>query len=179
MTIEKTGKLKAGVSSGFSIFATMKTLTIVTFLLVFAPQQRAFAQKLTLYKTFGSVIFELNDSVQLSMKQAGTLIYQHQQAYEEFSKARSRATISSVMGFTGAAMIAIPLTTLAFGEQADWGLAGGGAALLVGSVFFNRWFKARAVYAVDLYNASLPQKTSRVKPEFYFYGTGARLVLKF
>ncbi len=121
----------------------------------------------------------LNDSVELSTKQVGTLMYQHQQAYEEFKKARSRATISSVMGFTGAAMVAIPLVTEAFGEKGDWGLAGGGAALLVGSFLFNRWFKARAVYAVDLYNAGLPQKSSRIKPEFYFYGTGAKLVIKF
>lgn len=156
----------------------MKALKIAIFLMVIATTQ-ATAQKLTLYKTFGSVIFMRDDTVELSMKQAGTLMYQHQPAYEEFKKARSRATISSVMGFTGAAMITVPLVTVAFGEQADWGLVGGGAALIAGSVLFNRWFKARTVYAVDLYNASLPQKTSRIKPEFYFYGKGAKLVIKF
>jgi hypothetical protein len=152
-------------------------IAVLFFLIVIAHQ--ATGQKLTLYKTFGNVIYELDDSVQLSMKQAATLIYQNQQAYKEFKKARSRATISSVMGFTGATMVAIPLATLAFGERSDWGFAGGGAALLVGSVFFNRWFKARAVYAVDIYNEHLPQKTSRLKPEFYFYGTRAKLVIKF
>src|SRR5258706_15992894 len=157
----------------------MKVLKIVIVLFVFTLTKQSLAQKLTIYKTFGSVIFMLNDSVELSMKQAGTLMYPDQQAYEEFKKARSRATISSVMGFTGAAMIAVPLVTVAFGEQSDWGLAGGGATLLVGSFFFNRWFKARAVYAVDLYNEHLPQKTSRLKPEFYFYGTGAKLAIKF
>jgi len=157
----------------------MKTLKIVTFFFAIIVAQQAEAQKLTLYKTFGSVVFMLNDSVELSTKQVGTLMFQNQLAYGEFKKARSRATISSVMGFTGAAMVAVPLVTAAFGGDGDWALASGGAALLVGSVFFNRWFKARAVYAVDLYNASLPQKTSRVKPEFYFYGTGAKLVIKF
>jgi len=157
----------------------MKALKIFTFLFAFIITQQAAAQKITLYKTFGSVVFMLNDSVELSTKQVGTLMFQNQQAYDEFKKARSRATISSVMGFTGAAMVAVPLVTVAFGGDGDWGLASGGAALLVGSVFFNRWFKARAVYAVDLYNASVPQKTSRIKPEFYFYGTGARLVIKF
>jgi hypothetical protein len=168
-----------GVSSGFSIFAAMRNFKIAVFILVLAATQQAAAQRLTIYKTFGSVIFMLNDTTELSMKQAGTLIYQNQQAYEEFKKARTRATISSVMGFTGAAMIAVPVATAAFGGDGDWALAGGGAVLVVGSVFFNRWFKARAVYAVDLYNASLQQKTSRIKPEFYFYGTGAKLVLKF
>jgi hypothetical protein len=157
----------------------MKTLKIIIFLLAITATEKATAQKLILYKTFGSVVFMLNDSVELSMKQAGTLMYQNQSAYEEFKKAKTRAAISSVMGFTGAAMIAIPVVTLAFGEQSDWGLAGGGAALIVGSVLFNRWFKARAVYAVDLYNESLPKKSSRIKPEFYFYGTGGKLVIKF
>lgn len=157
----------------------MKALKIILFCFAVIVAQQAAAQRLTLYKTFGGVIFMLNDSVQLSTKQAGTLMFQNQQAHEEFRKARSRATISSVLGFTGAAMIAVPLVTTALGEEGGWGLAGGGAALLVGSVLFNRWFKARTVYAVDLYNAGLPQKTSRIRPEFYFYGTGARLVIKF
>lgn len=157
----------------------MKTFKIVVFLFVIIVSQQTLAQKLTIYKTFGSTIYMLNDSVELSTKQVGTLMFQNQQAYEEFKKARSRATISSVMGFTGAAMVAVPLVTAAFGGTGDWALAGGGAALLVGSALFNRWYKARAVYAVDLYNASLPQKTSRIKPEFYFYGTGAKLVIKF
>ena len=157
----------------------MKELKIIALLFAIIVTQQGAAQKLTLYKTFGSVVFMLNDSVELNTKQTGTLMYQNQQAYGEFKKARTRATISSVMGFTGAAMIAIPLVTKAFGLEGDWGLAGGGAALLVGSFLFNRWFKARAVYAVDLYNASIPQKTSRIKPEFYFYGTGAKLVIKF
>lgn len=157
----------------------MKILKIVVFLSAITLSQQVPAQKLAIYKTFGSVIYLLNDSVELSTKQVGTLMFQNQRAHEEFKKARSRATISSLMGFTGAAMVAVPLVTVAFGGDGDWALAGGGAVLLVGSTFFNRWYKARAVYAVDLYNASLPQKTSRIKPEFYFYGTGAKLVIKF
>jgi hypothetical protein len=171
--------VRPAVSSGFSIFVRMKTLKIIILFFAIIGIQQATAQRLTLYKTFGGVVFMLNDSVELSTKQVGTLMFQNQPAYGEFKKARSRATISSIMGFTGAAMVAVPLVTAAFGGNGDWVLAGGGAALLVGSVFFNRWFKARAVYAVDLYNTSIPQKTSRIKPEFYFYGTGARLVIKF
>ncbi len=156
-----------------------KLKTIVILFSMMTLSQAQAQKKLTLYKTFGSVVFELNDSVQLSMKQTLGLVYQNQQAYRELKKARTRGTLSGVMGFTGAAMVAVPLVTLAYGERSDWGLAGGGAALIVGSVFFNRWFKARALYAVDLYNAGLPQKTSRLKPEFYFYGSGAKLVIKF
>jgi hypothetical protein len=157
----------------------MKTLKIVTFLLVSIVTQQAVAQKITLYKSFGVLVFMLNDSVELGNKQVSSLMFQNQQAYEEFRKARTRATISSVMGFTGAAMVAVPVVTAAFGGDGDWVLAGGGAALIIGSGLFHRWYKARAVYAVDLYNAGLPQKVSRIKPEFYFYGTGAKLVIKF
>jgi|SRR5579859_8203618 len=156
----------------------MRALKIGAFLFVLTAGPTS-AQKLTIYKTFGSVIFELNDSVELSMKQASQVIYQNQLAYEEFKKARSRAAISGVMGFTGAGMVAIPLATLTFGERADWGYAVGGSLLMGGSILFNRWFKARAVYAVDLYNEHLQQKTSRIRPAFYFYGTGAKLVIKF
>lgn len=172
-------KVKPGVSPGFSIFVRMKALKIITLLFAIIVTQQAAAQKITLYKSFGVLVFMLNDSVELSNKQVSTLMFQNQPAYEEFKKARTRSTISSVIGFTGAAMIAVPLVTAAFGGNGDWVLASGGAALIVGSGLFHRWFKARAVYAVDLYNAGLPQKSSRIKPEFYFYGTGAKLVIKF
>ncbi len=140
--------------------------------------QKKPVQKITMYKTFGGVVYELNDSVQLSTRQTMMLLYTNQPAYGEFKKARRMSTVSSLMGFTGAAMAAIPVATLAFGERSDWGLAGGGAALILGSIFVNRAFKARALYAIDLYN-SQGEKTSRIKPEFFFYGTGAKLVIRF
>ncbi len=99
----------------------MKAPRIILFCFAVIVAQQAAAQRLTLYKTFGGVIFMLNDSVQLSTKQAGTLMFQNQQAHEEFRKARSRATISSVLGFTGAAMIAVPLVTTALGEEGGGG----------------------------------------------------------
>jgi hypothetical protein len=147
------------------------------FLLVVAEQSAA--QKLTMYKTFGGVVYELNDSVQLSTKQTASILFQYQHAYETFNQARTLSTVSGILGFSGAAMVAIPLATVAFGERSDWGLAGGGAALIIGSFFFNRAYKARALDALDIYNAQAPQKTSRNKPKIYFYGTGARFVIKF
>lgn len=157
----------------------MSKSKVILFLLAILFGQQVFSQKLTMYKTFGGVVFQLNDSVQLSMKQTGMLLHQNQQAYTEFKKAKSRSTVSAILGFTGATMMAIPVATVAFGEQSDWGLAGGGAALIIGSIFVNRAFKARALYAVDLYNDGLTKKTSRIKPEFQFYGTGAKLAIKF
>lgn len=157
----------------------MKAFKIASLLFLIAWTQQAAAQKLTMYKTFGSVVYELNDSVQLSTKQTASVLYQNKEAYQLFNQARKLNTVSGIMGFSGAAMMAVPLVTLAFGERSDWGLASGGAALIVGSIFFNRAFKARALDALDIHNAALPQKTSRIKPNFYFYGTGAKLVIKF
>ncbi len=137
------------------------------------------AQKLSMYKTFGGVIYELNDSVQLSSKQVATVLYANKDAYGVFKQARKLNTISAIAGFSGAAMLAIPIVTVAFGERSDWGLVGGGAALIISSIFLNRAYKARALDALDIHNAHIVNKTSRIRPNFYFYGTGAKLVIKF
>lgn len=163
----------------FFIFVLMKALTTILVLLVVVCVQTHAQQKITMYKTFGGVIYELNDTVQLSIKQTATILFQNQQAYHEFGKARRCATLSSVLGFAGAGMVAIPVATIAFGNQSDWGLAGGGVALVLGSLLVNQVYKAKAYDALEIYNSSLPQKTSRIQPKFYFYGTGAKLVIKF
>ena len=137
------------------------------------------AQKLTMYKTFGGVVYELNDSVQLSTRQTASVLYPNKEAYRIFNQARRLSTYSGILGFSGAALAAVPVATVAFGGRSDWSLAGGGAALMIGSYFLNRAFKARALDALDIHNAALTQKTSRIRPHFYFYGTGAQLVIKF
>jgi hypothetical protein len=139
----------------------------------------SFGQRLAIYKTFGGVVIEMNDSVQISMKQTMMILYKHQPAYEEMKKARSLSTVSALMGFSGAAMVAIPAVSSVVGSEPEWGLAAGGGALIAGAFFFHRAFKSRALDAIDLYNAQLPQKTSRIKPELIFYGTGAKLVIRF
>ena len=136
-------------------------------------------RKITMYKTFGGVIYMLADSAEISPKQTASILFTHPQAYPEFKKARRWSTASAVTGFTGAAMVAIPLATLAFGERSDWGYAIGGSALMAVGLVCNYVYKGRALYAIDLYNADLPQKTSRIKPQIQFYGTGAGLVIKF
>lgn len=132
-----------------------------------------------MYKTFGGVVYMLNDSVELSTRQTGSLLFSHEKAYAEFKKARQWSHISAATGGIGAALVAVPLVTLAFGEKGDWGLAAGGGALVAFGVISNWIYKGRAYGAIELYNEDLPQKTSRIKPEFQFYGTGARLVIKF
>jgi hypothetical protein len=48
--------------------------------------------------------------------------------------------------------------------------------LLLASIPFNRAYKGRAFGAIELYNN---KETSRIKPTFHFYGTQARLVVRF
>jgi len=160
-------------------FCVMKVLTTICAILALLTLQSQAQRKLTMYKTFGGVIYELNDSVQLSIKQTASILFQNQHAYQEFGKARTYATVSSILGFSGAAMVAVPVATVAFGEKSDWGLAGGGAVLLLGSILVNQAYKAKALDALDIYNETLPKKTSGIQPRFYFYGTGATLVIKF
>jgi hypothetical protein len=158
----------------------MKTLKIgFTFFLLILFQE-SFAQgKVTMYKTFGGAIYFLNDSIEMSPKQTKMVLFSNQRAYSEFKKARFRSFLSLCSGVAGSICIAVPLVTAAVGEKPDWILLLGGVTGIGGGLILNSVYRARALYAIDLYNASLPQKTSRIKPEFYFYGTGARLVIKF
>lgn len=157
----------------------MSKTKVLFFFIAMVFAAKANAQKIYMYKTFGGVAYLLNDSVQLSNRQTGSLLYQNQKAYTEFKKARTWSTCSAVSGFLGGAMVAIPLATLAFGEKSDVGYAVGGSVLMGGSFVMHWIYKARALNAIDIYNEGLPQKTSRIKPQFQFYGTGAKLVIKF
>jgi hypothetical protein len=134
------------------------------------------AQEITMYKTFGGVRFE-RDSVVLSTRQVMEILYENPNAFEEFKKAKTNYNVAGVLGFTGGILIGFPLGTALVGGEPEWGLAAAGAVLILGSVPFNRIFKARALTALDIYNGK--EITSRIRPEFYFGGTSARLVIKF
>ncbi len=157
----------------------MSKLKIVTICLLAALAQQANAQKIVMYKTFGGVVYMLNDSVELTTRQTGSLLFSHEKAYAEFKKAKRWSHFSVATGAAGGVVLAVPLVTMAFGEQGGWGLVAGGSGLVVIGMVSNWIYKGRAFGAIELYNEDLPQKSSRIKPEFQFYGTGARLVIKF
>lgn len=152
---------------------------MVIVVLVLATTVKVNAQKIYMYKTFGGVVYMLNDTMEISPRQTASVLFRHEKAYSEFKKARAWSTISALTGFSGAAMLAIPLGTIAFGEKADWGYAIGGGSLLAIGLISNWVYKGRAIGAIDLYNEDLPQKSSRIKPQLQFYGTGAKLVIRF
>ncbi len=134
------------------------------------------AQELKMYKTFGGVVFQL-DSTTISMKQTMGVLQKNPQAYQEFRKAKANQSAASIMGFAGGLLIGFPVGTAIAGGEPEWGLAAGGAALILGSIPLSRAFRGRALNALDIYNGR--QNTSRLKPEFYFFGNGASVVLRF
>ncbi len=134
------------------------------------------AQKIEMYKTFGGVRYLRNDSL-LSDPQMSMILYKdNKAAYTEFKKAKKYSVISSIMGFTGGALIAVPLITAVAGGEPEWLFVAGGGALILGSIPFNRIYKARSLHAIDIYNEKL---TSRIKTNFYFTGSRAGVVVKF
>jgi len=133
------------------------------------------AQEIKMYKTFGGARFEM-DTVTLSTKQVLEILKVKPIAFEEFKKAKVNDNLAGVLGFSGALLVGVPVVTAITGGEPEWTLAAGGVALLLASIHFNRIFKARAYHALELYNTKL---STSIRPEFYFSGTGARLVIRF
>jgi len=133
------------------------------------------AQQIKMYKTFGGARFEM-DTLVLSPKQVLEILKVEPVAYEEFKRAKANYNVAGVMGFSGALLIAFPVITSIAGGDPEWAFAAGGAALILGSIHFNRTFKGRAFNALELYNSKL---TTRIQPTLHFYGTQARLVIRF
>jgi len=139
--------------------------------------QVATAQKIEMYKKLGGVRFMQGDTL-LSERQVSMILFKdNKQAYGELKKAKKFNTFSSILGFAGGALIAIPVVAAISGGTSEWGLAAGGAGLIIASIPFDRIYKSRTLDALDIYNGERP--TSRIKPSFYFGGTRAGLIVKF
>ena len=127
-------------------------------------------------KTFGGARFEM-DTLTLSPKQVLEMMRIRPVAHAEFKKALANYNASGVFGFAGGLLIAVPLATAAVGGQAEWGVAGAGAALMLVTIPLTKAFRRHAQNALDEYNKQ--PHTSRVKTNFYLTGNGARVVIRF
>jgi hypothetical protein len=151
----------------------IKSLAIVIFII---SSFQAKSQQINLYKSFGGVHFTKGDTL-LTERQVTMMLYKTSpDAYKEFKKARKYNTISSVMGFTGGILIAIPIVTAIIGGEPEWLIGATGGGLLLASIPVNRVYKARALHALDIYNEKF---SSRINTGFYFSGTQAGLIVKF
>jgi len=91
-----------------------------------------------------------------------------EKANELIKRARSQRTISSILAFTGGALIGIPLGQKSADREPTWELAYvGGAVALVGLHLSFRVFN-NVNKGVDTYNLSVAPKTSyKFQPEFF------------
>ncbi len=153
----------------------MRKLIVLSFL-SFCISQFTLAQEIKAYKTFGGVRFEM-DTVTLGLNQVLNIIKENPEAYAEMKRAKANYNAAGVLGFAGGILVGFPVGTAIAGGKPEWGLAAGGAALILASIPFTRSFRGHTMEALDIYNGQ--QKTSRLKPEFQFYGSGARFVLRF
>jgi hypothetical protein len=137
----------------------------------------AHAQPIEVYKTFGGVQFE-RDSLTISTKQVAYLLYENPEAYKLFKTARSNATVASLLAFSGALLIGVPLgSALIGGSDPEWGFALGGAAIMATSIPFNKAFQRQTISALDIYNQKHSSKR-RTQVEIFWAGTVAGIRLK-
>jgi hypothetical protein len=152
----------------------MQKTTLLFFLVLFSVASTA--QEIKVYKTFGGVRFE-RDTAVLSLNQVLDIVKENPEAYTELKIAKKNSSAASAFGFAGGLLIVLPVGTAIGGGTPEWGLAAGGVGLLLLSIPFNRAFRDHTMHALDFYNGK--NKTSRLKPEFQLYGSGARLVVRF
>jgi hypothetical protein len=153
----------------------MKKLILIS-LFVLCFSQISLAQEIKAYKTFGGVRFEM-DTLTLGLNQVLDIVKENPEAYAELRRAKTNYNAAGVLGFTGVILIVIPVGTVIAGGDPEWGLAAGGAALLLSSIPFTTAFRGHTMQALDSYNAN--HKTSRLTTEWQFYGSGARLIIRF
>ena len=155
----------------------MRIVSILILLLFISYSSHA-QKKLSLYKTFGGVVYQL-DTTTLSGKQVMIVLQPNPEAYKEFKLARRKARVGSIIGFTGGLLIAVPLVTAVAGGKPEWQLAAIGGGLFLISIPFHISFKGHAFNAFEMYNSSLPTSRTGIRPSFHFYGTGAAISIKF
>jgi len=154
----------------------MRKFNWLVFVLLLATLH-AWCQPISMLKSFGGVRFE-RDTLILSARQVSDLLYDYPEAYDEFKVARTNNTVGTLLGFTGGVLVGLPVGTALAGGQPEWGLAAGGAALILASIPFNRAFNKRAGHALELYNGSL-KASHRWRAQMQWHGTGAVLRITF
>lgn len=152
----------------------MKKSLYLSFLIL-CLSQISFAQEIRAFRKFGGVRFE-TDTTTLGLNQVLDIVRENPEAYAELKRARLNYNMAGVLGFAGGILIGFPIGTAIAGGNPEWGLAAGGAALILSSIPFTRAFRSRTVNALDIYNSKY---TAVIKPELQFYGNGVKLILRF
>jgi len=136
------------------------------FLLFFLAGSTGYSQEITVHRAFGGMRFEM-DTLTLTHRQVSELLYVNPAASTEFRSARTLNTVSAVLGFSGAVLIAIPVVNAILGGDSQWGMAVAGGALIVGSIPLSVSYKRKAEHAIETYNSGL-----KVRGRLYLKGAG-------
>ena len=140
----------------------------------------ALGQSLTMYKSFGSTSFEYQKDTniyEVSPKQVAQILKEDPLAYAEFKKGRTKNGISGILGFTGGALVVVPIVTAIAGGDAQWSLAAGGAALILASIPLHKSFRRHTQNAFDIYNKN--HTAFKPRAEYFFSGVKVGVVIKF
>ena len=92
------------------------------------------------------------EGVNLRMKEAMALMQNYPESLEYLKKARTNNTFAGVFGFIGGYLIGYPLGQSIAGGDANWGMAGAGAAVILVALPFHSAFKKNTQMAIELYN---------------------------
>ncbi|WP_350292611.1 hypothetical protein [uncultured Croceitalea sp.] len=128
---------------------TTLTVLIAMFTMVFCS-----AQLIEMQKVSGGYKYSQNGN-QLKMRDMVNIMEPNQQAFNFIKKAQSNQSLASVIGFIGGGLVGWPIGTAIGGGDANWALAGVGAALIGVSIPISSSANKKAKQAVEVYNLSL------------------------
>lgn len=129
-------------------------------------------------KKFGGVKFYEGSKI-LRPKDVLQIMKINPEAYAEFKKAKSSYDVAQGFWFVGGFLIGWPIGTALGGGKPQWGLAAGGAAVLLLSIPINNGFKKHAQSALSIYHNQSGSASMRPKIKLNIMGTGVRMVIKF
>lgn len=154
-------------------------------ILILSLNQPVYAQnnkdKIEIESSFGGYKYSRNGS-DISMGKLVKIMKHDELAYPEIKAAKTKNTMTTILGATGGVLIGIPIGTAIANGKPNWILAGIGAAIIVVSIPISIAGKHQAYRAVEMYNANLTtQSFHKPKPVFRirFTEIGVGLNLKF
>ena len=116
----------------------------------------------------------------LNTKQLGELFAKNPLAKAEFEIAKTNQTFGLILGAAGGFMFGWTLGTALGGGEANWLIAGVGAACIIGSIPLSSAFRRRTLNAVEIYNTGLyHEESTQIKLDFRTTPNGLGLVLRF
>ncbi|SDR66315.1 hypothetical protein SAMN05216503_0147 [Polaribacter sp. KT25b] len=153
---------------------------IFAFLIAIFTFSNVNAQKIEVKKFFGENLFYQNGE-KLTMNQLKEVLKNNKETLDLIKSAKHNYTWSSVLGFSGGALIGIPIGTAIGGGDPKWEIAGLGATLILVAIPLLNNYNKKSKAAVDLYNVGLPTVSASFQPEFNlnFKGSSLGIVMNF